>query len=511
MTVVEAGALQTRFARISDRFKAAWTAHQFASGVYAQFFTDPLPYTLDFGSLFDSIKAAGRILNGTYPMEVSGVLDSLDDLLDDASKQILTADANISTSLLRRFFERLERPDDSLVACLVRFYLYADAVEADHRDKLDLLFTRLGEDFHDERGEFVVRESLALRQRIIELVALLRVASAPREEVVPIIRAIRSMREDIDAAAQFDDFTARNLLRDARTFKHRVGDLYFDPDVLMAVIDLNVATKNRFLRLYGGEEQRLVEDAGKLIEHGSAIARNFGGANPGLADEIARFRLLREQFESLRAQSNVKHDVIAKLKASMNAIMTQLDSGLDPEIETVEIPPSFFDEARVTTRFGKGEPLLQYVLRIDAAMEATDPAMPVEEFVHSPAARDLRLEPWEAAAYRKLVDRMPPEAEEDSEELWLLYMRAAALRIKIDDEATIMSTAIASNVRPDADLMSRAKKSLDLAKELDEQFGDLLQEAVYYSNRRILRQLYRSRFRLLRGFSGLWLIYDRET
>ena len=32
-----------------------------------------------------------------------------------------------------------------------------------------------------------------------------------------------------------------------------------------------------------------------------------------------------------------------------------------------------------------------------------------------------------------------------------------------------------------------------------EQFGDLQQEAVYYSNRRILRQLYRSRFRLLRG------------
>jgi hypothetical protein len=25
----------------------------------------------------------------------------------------------------------------------------------------------------------------------------------------------------------------------------------------------------------------------------------------------------------------------------------------------------------------------------------------------------------------------------------------------------------------------------------------------------MLRQLYRSRFRLLRGFSGLWLIYDR--
>ena len=49
------------------------------------------------------------------------------------------------------------------------------------------------------------------------------------------------------------------------------------------------------------------------------------------------------------------------------------------------------------------------------------------------------------------------------------------------------------------------------AKELDEEFNTLLHEAVYYSNARILHQLYRSRFRLLRGFSGLWLIYDPKS
>jgi hypothetical protein len=94
--------------------------------------------------------------------------------------------------------------------------------------------------------------------------------------------------------------------------------------------------------------------------------------------------------------------------------------------------------------------------------------------------------------------------------LWLLYVRAAALRLKIDEEATILATAISAGARPESELLAKAKKSLDLAKSLDEQFGDLQQEAVYYSNRRILHQLYRSRFRLLRGFSGLWLIYDRQ-
>jgi hypothetical protein len=500
MTVEAAGDLQTRYARISDRFKATWTSHQFASGV--------------FGQLFERIKSAGRILNGTYPNEVTTLLDNLEESLDETAQSILTADARLSPSLLRRFFDRLKRPDDSIVSCLIRFYLYADAVEGDRRDKLDLLFTRIGEDFHAEREEFVVRESLALRQNIIELVSLLRVAPAPRDEVVTLIRAIKSIRDDIQAAAAFDDFAERNLLKDARTFKHRVGDLYFDPDVLMAIIDLNVAAKNRFHRLYGNEERRLVEDADKLMQHGAAIERNFGDANPSLAGEFAHFRLLREQFDSSRAQSNVKHEVVSRLKASMNTILAQLDRGLDPEIETAELPPAFFEEARkigsMTARFGSGEPLLEYVLRIDAAIEAADPALTPEELVQTPMARELRLEPWEVAAYQKLVDRLAAEVEEDSEELWLLYLRAAALRLKIDEEATILATALSAGVRPEPELLAKSKNSLDLAKALDEQFGDLLQEAVYYSNRRILHNLYRSRFRLLRGFSGLWLIYDRR-
>ncbi len=516
MTVIEAGALQSRCARVSDRFKATWTAHQFASGVFASFLSEPLPYEIDFAAIYTGIKNATRALNGTYPMESAAYLDAIEDQLDAAAKQIIAAETRISPSLLRRFFDRLKHPDVSLLDCLIRFYFYADAVEGDHRDKVDLLFTRLSEDFHAGRGEYVMREALPLRQRLMELVALLRVAPAPRDEVGRLIRALRSIRDEIESAAKFDELSERNLLKDARTFKHRVGDLYFDPDVLLAIVELNIAAKNRFLRLYGGEEQRLVEDTGKLMKHGSAIARNFGGTNPALVEEIARFRLLRDQFDSLRAQSNVKHEVVTRLKASMNSILAQLDQGLDPEIESTEdLPPAFFDQAAhigsMTARFGRGEPLLEFVLRIDAAIESAEPALSPEEVVQLPGVRELRLEPWEAAAYQKLVDRRAPEAEEDTEELWLLYLRGAALRMKIDEEATILSTAISTGVRPDADLLNRSKKSLDWAKELDETFGDLLQEAVYYSNRKIHRQLYRSRFRLLRGFSGLWLIYDQVS
>lgn len=515
MTVVELGDLHARYVRAADRFKAIWTYHQFASGAFRTLLGATVPYEIDYNKIYESIKSVSSILNAAQVTAATQALDRVDVSLARVTQTLLDADDRIAASVLRRFFEKLKRQDDNIIQFLIKFYFYADAVEADRRDKLDFLFTRLGEDVVATRGEYVTRESLQLRQRVIALVSLLRLAEPPQDEVIRVIRALNSMRDEISSTERFDDLVEKNLVRNSRAFKHRVGDLYFHPDVLMAVIELNIQSKNRYLRLYAPEEQRLIEETEKLVEHGAAIERNFGESNPGLIEEIARFREYKERFDESRAESNVKSDVVARLKASMNSILAQLDRGLDEVDEPPQIPEAFFDEARhaeeVEEHFGPNEPLLDLLRRIATAIGVVDTSVEPDEMVQLPCARELRLEPWEAAAYQKLFDRRSPEAEEDNEELWGLYLRAAALRLKVDEEATSLATAMAAGVRPEPELLARAKKSLDLAKELDEQFGDFLQEAVYYANRRILHQLYRSRFRLLRGFSGLWLIYDRQS
>ena len=516
MTVVELGALHARYVRASDRFKAIWTYHQFASGALRNLLGARVPYEIDFNRLFESIKQVSAILNAAQMTAAAQALDRVDAALARATQTLLDADDSIAASAMRRFFERLKRQDDDIIQFLIKFYLYADAVEADRRDKLDFLFTRLGEDFVASRSEFVMRESLQLRQRVIALVSILRVAEPADEEIIRLIRAVRRIRDDIASAERFDELVERNLVRNARAFKHRVGDLYFHPDVLLAILELNIEAKNRYLRLFAPEEQRLVEETARLVEHGAAIERNFGETNPELVHEIARFREYKERFDVSRAESDVKLDVVARLKASMNSILAQLDRGIvEDDLAPQIIPETFFDEAQqnelVTERFGRAEPLLEFLLKIAAAIGLVDISVDPDEVVQLPCARELRLEPWEAAAYQKLFERRAAEDEEDGEELWMLYLRAAALRLKVDEEATILATAMAAGVRPEPELLTRAKKSLDLAKELDEQFGDFLQEAVYYTNRRILHQLYRSRFRLLRGFSGLWLIYDRQS
>ena len=515
MSVVEIGVLHGRYVRLTDRFKSVWTYHQFASAVFKSFLNAPLPYALDFQSIYDRIKSVSATLNAAQVREAAANIDLCDLALERASAPLLRVDDQITTPILRRFFEKLKKQDETIVLNLIKFYFYSDAVEGDRRDKLDFLFTRIGEDFIADRGEYWSRESIEFRERIIALVSLLRVSDASQEEVVRLIRAVRALRDQIQSAERFEELTDKNLLKNARQFKHRLGDLYFHPDILLAIVELNVATKNKFLRLYHEDEKRIVEDSQKLLDHGAAIERNFGDTNPELLLEIARFRNAKEQFDRSRASSNVKHDVVTQLKQSMTNILSQLDRGLgiDEEETTADLPPAFFTEAEQAERIGSrfGHDLLQaHLIRIAAVVDPVDPLLMPEEAAEMPALRELRLEPWEIAAYQKLFDRRPAEAEEEGDELWMLYVRAAAVRLKIDEEATMLAASRAAGVGAEGELLARAKGSLDCAKELDEEFNTLLHEAVYYTNARILHQLYRSRFRLLRGFSGLWLIYDQK-
>lgn len=517
MSVADLGVLHARYVQLTDRFKSVWTYHQFASSVFKNFQGGEVPYKVDFQATHDRIKRVSTLMNPGQAVDAGASLDMSEVALDRAAGAMLRADDEITPSVARRFFERLKRQDEQIVQNLIKFYLYADAVEGDRRDKIDFLFTRIGEDFMAERGEYWSRESLEFREKIIALVSILKLEEAPADEVIRLIRAVRNLRDEIQSAEAFEELTDRNLLKNARTFKHRLGDLYFHPDILMSIVELNVGTKNRFLKLYHDEERRIIEDSQKLLDHGPAIERNFGETNPGLLEEIARFRDYKAVFDRSRADSNVKHDVITHLKQSMTNILAQLDRGLavEEEDDGSDLPRALFDDAEqrqhVADRFGNDSLLHRELLRMARAIDAVPGDLIPEEAVDLPSIRELRLEPWEIASWQKVFDRRSPDGgEDDTEELWTVFIRGAALRLKIDEEATNLAASRAAGLPADSELLERARGSLDLSKQLDALFNGFLHEAVYASSTRVLHQLYRSRFRLLRGFSGLWLIYDQR-
>ena len=55
------------------------------------------------------------------------------------------------------------------------------------------------------------------------------------------------------------------------------------------------------------------------------------------------------------------------------------------------------------------------------------------------------------------------------------------------------------------------KDSLDRANTYDQQFVNALHDVIHFTDSHDVHSLYRSRFRLLRVFAGLWLLYDQFT
>src|SRR5207253_3863422 len=119
VSVTEIGALHGRYVRLSDRFKSIWTYHQFAAGTYKNLLDAALPYTIDFQGIYDGIKHISGMLNSSQTNEAGNALTIHDRTLDRATATILKADDRISASILRRFFEKLKRQDESIIHFLI--------------------------------------------------------------------------------------------------------------------------------------------------------------------------------------------------------------------------------------------------------------------------------------------------------------------------------------------------------------------------------------------------------
>lgn len=509
MSVAAIGELHNRYVRVSDCFKAVWTFHQFASGVFKNFLDATIPYDIPFQQIYEEIRRAGEMIQSSNVALAGQVMEKSERELAGVIARQIHADQQIGASIVRRFFEKLRNQDEKIIFNLIKFYLYADSIDGEQRDKLDFLFTRIAEEFIEERGEYSTRDSLELRQQIQGLVGVRAASTIRPEQVAELIRTIRLLHEEIDRVTVFEQFTDRSLLHRSRELKHSIGDQFLNADVMMEIVSLNIATKNRFAYLYRDEETKIVEDARKLLANEDAIARGFGGTNPDLLDEMERFKHFKAEFDESRAQSNVKHSVITGLKASLHNILAQLDRNLDASSPPDDDSSLFLeqhDSDRAFKKFGDDPVLYSSLVRLLSVLESFDEDTPSEQVVTSPATKNLRLEIWEVDAFRKLYRGIPP-IEGETDDLHLLYLRAAALRIRIDDQASAIAL-VEARTQPDRLLLSEVKDSLDRSKELDQRFKEFLHEGLCYSSQKNLHRLYRSRLRLLRSFSGLWLVYD---
>lgn len=513
MSVTEIGELHNRYVRLSDQFKAVWTYNQFASGVYKNIIQQPLPYKIDFQKHYDEIRAAGDAIQSVGGGgDCVARIAACEAAVAPIFRQLASADESVTAGVVRRFFEKLRRSDDKIIFHLIKFYLYSGSVDGEQRDKLDFLFTRIGEDFHEQRGEYFMKDQGELRKLLVGLLSVFKLKDPPDNEgIFQLIRAVRSIREEVAGATAIEELTSRNVLKSFRELKHKIGELLLVPDVMLAIIECNIASKNAFVRLYKNQEDQILEDSRRLLESETSITAGLGRDNPAIAEELERFKRFKQEFEDSRARSDVKHQLITQLKQSMNSLLGQLDQQLETPSSDASSGTSMFADAEevddIEAVFGNDPQLYPYLQKIYSILNYFDPDVSQDRITRSPEAHGLRLEVWEIEAFQKLFlgrERM----REESEEVLALFLRGAALRMKVEDEA---QEILGGRRRDDAGFLEEIASTLSRAKEIDIAFGESLNDSPFGLSPKMVHRLYRSRLRLMRAFSGLWLLYDKET
>ncbi len=490
MSVEKLQLLHEDYIRLTERFKALWTFHQFLRGIGKTFSPDAPEPSARFNGLYEEVRGLGAELSASPPESVARRILELSSRLETVSGELRETDRRISPSLVRRFFDRIRPQDEKIAFYLLRYYFSQADVDEDVIDKVDFLAT-VAATGRPEPEATATRPRAAIRQ-LFESVTASSVWPRIEAGMTPaIVRAFDELAADVTQAREFEQLLTERLLNNARTMKRRVATGLADPDILTAVAWCNLTTRSVFHRLYEKEERKLDEATGRIADLERELVP--GGDDETAPAEFRRFRESRGRFDRLTNERNVRAEHVLELKLAIGEVLDKFDiSGLEAED---------IDEA------------LELVEEVDASSEDESFWLPCLDRILDPVGRALespgaawaeaigalKLETWELEAARHTVEAGAPPTDADR-----TILRAAALRVRAEDEAETLRRA-----RPGAassEELRAARGTIARCEGIDLALESLALESGGFEQ---ARSRNRSRHRLRAATSALWLEVDR--
>ncbi|HEY7369012.1 MAG TPA: hypothetical protein VIB08_02400 [Thermoanaerobaculia bacterium] len=498
MSVEKIQLLHEDYIRLTERFKALWTFHQFLRGVHKAFFSGEPEYEADFNSLYADMRAAAAKIDTSQPETVAPRLKEISARLDAIASTLREFDRKLSPSYVRRFFERVRPQDEKIAIHLLRFYFSQPEVDEDVIDKVDFLATVAATGVSDPEAT-TAKPRPAVR-RIFESLGSTSVWPRVENAMAPgIARAFDELARDMQKAREFEDLLAQQLLDNVRTMKRRVASGLSHPEILAAVAHCNLTTRSIFHTLWEREERKLDEATGRIAELERELTR--GGSEGHSPDEFRRFRELRLQYDRQTSERVLRARQVLELKGAITDVLEKFDiSGL--EARDIDQALELVEEADAE---GSEEEFWREVsARILAPVEHYDDGSGALK-TDLPGLAHLSLEPAELHAARRAVREggVPPLA-------WhRVLLRAAGLRGKAEEELDLLRAARAAR-EGIGSAVRAARATLARAPGLDADLAALIEESEAANPEHDLRSWTRSRFRLLKATSELWLELDRS-
>ncbi len=510
-TVQELGVLHRRYADTSHRFRAAWTFHQFLQSLGKtgqQQITDA--HSVEFQNLYAELKEISQNLSTSDSDRQKVRLEAVERRLEQLIDELDEEDGRVAPYYLRQFFRRVKSYDEKILTQLVKFYLYTQHGEiwpTDRLDKVDFLLARMSEEEDDRTGEPRLRDHRRLGEIFHGLWAMVGAPMPEGEFLAAKRREIEGLRQEVVACENLDALNETRIIPRYRELKHDLGNLFLEPSLLLSIQETNLVLKSRIQGLYGKEERRIVAEYQRVFELEREVP-----VDRELDQELMQFRQEIERFEAQLQSQELKLEDLATIRARVRELLPRLAAAggrslasterRTPAAEEGQYVAAAADAERDSPLTAQEDLLGEYYRRLVEALRGVDPEQPPERVVVLQEVFPLRIEPREVIAYRRLYGRATCDRE-----LEQFLLEAAALRMRINEEAQEISSILdETSVTGDSIVYARARWTARTADAYLWRFHHVLDESVLAGSVTEGRHLQLLRMRLMRDYSGLWLL-----
>ena len=532
-----------RYTTLSDRFRSLWTFYQFLAGVLKHLGEGPLPYSYDFQGLHRRLQGLVHAVGIEGTPKASPELDQVERELDRIHRELSRIEDDYPPSVLRKFFDHIKRQDQKILFALIKFYLLFKHFEQDTLDKLDILCTRLAE--APTEGELAVpRDPAELLRSFASFGEFTALPKLPAAELAPLAEAVAGIRQELESIDDYETLVESKVFDRFRRLKQRLGMSVLHPTLMVEITTTNIVAKNRFKQLFEAEEQKAVGNTNRIYEIERYLARHPELADDDLKRQLEDFRHFRIRYESGRRKENVKRDDITEMTRAMQAVLARFDAAGNQPLKSPTAfptiaapddggagdraggpPEAFADGGPSTTgaeiqeepegtsisKLLPPDPLLNETLhKIMFALELVAWDRLPGQLAQSSEAHNLGLESWEVESYRMLSDGTV-ESGTAEWELQRFFLASAALRVKMEEEQREISRLDAAESSDRLyQVLERSAQSLERARDVDRRYQWFIDDMLFRGDTHKLEQVYRSRFRFLHAYSGLWLDHQRS-
>ncbi len=522
-------AVQLRYARLSDLFKSAWTFHQFVQGVNKVFSDRGLNVAgLPFQGIYGTLKSLSKHLHTSAADGIESELELAAGELDALIEQLLEVDRKIETSLLRRFFSRVKKYDNRILLQLLRFQLLTrdKGWDENRQDKVDFLMTRIGEELLEPSRPALEQDRSRWRDAasgLWKIVGDTDFDAKALEDAVVEIRTLREAMLQIDTLEQLNQL---GLITTFRRVKHRLGPSMFHPRVIDEVLETNLFLRNAVQSFYEREERRIASQYQEVFE----LERGAADVDAALDGDLRVFRDQVEDLEKGIAREDVKLDKLMDVSTAAADLIPRLRGGEDePDSEAQASAlepgdglsesglPQEDEESRderlpaekptetLRIRTAHAEVLGSALRRLLLMLEDTDWKADPRAIARMDEARPLRLHAREVLAYRRLH-----RPEEFDRELEQMILEVAALRTLLSGQAEeLVGLGDVDALRQQ--VVQNARVSCRLAGQFENRCRHFMEQSLLDGDVEEARVLQFLRMRLLRDYTGLWLLTYKGT